>query len=543
MWLRALNAIHLSEQNLIESALKAHASYLENNLEYRGRRTNNHILKDAQGLMYAGCLFFDDKNAERWRDTAKQILFSELDRQFDRNGVHREQTSHYHCLCAKRYIDCFLLADKANLGWAEDLLGPITSMVNVVNALTFPDATLPIFSDVSPDEPPYLAMRTVLNAGGYLLPQEKYFQKSGGLNLEALWLLGTRVLNSHFPPSDKNVNRQSLEVFPESFAAGDGDNLCWRIDCGPVGFAEAPGHGHNDMLSLQIWHDGHLWIRDGGINTYDDDKWKRYFRGTYAHSTVVIDGKEQIPAPGKLDYILRRVPIGKAYPVWLKTADRFTALLCEHTGYLRRGLEVRHRRLIVISKLPEYVVTIDYLLGEGKHTVEQLFQIDCERALFDKNKNGFELEHGNSKFSLIPFSNKDIRSTIQDGFFSPYYGNLRESRFINISAQAQLPLICGAVLIPEGISRIDVEASFDNNEPGLVLKLSIDTETQHYIGVNFSGGAITLAPFEGEFELACRYNDADGKLRMVSDGECRISKDFGIDQRISKTKFDITFFR
>lgn len=537
IWLRALKAIHSSEQNLLESAIKTHASYLETHLEYHGKRTNNHILKDAQGLMYAGCLFFDDKNAQRWRDTAKDIFLSELDRQFSKDRVHLEQTSHYHCLCARRYVECLLLADKASLNWAEELRLPIKGMIDAAYALTFPDSTIPLFSDVSPDEPPSLAPRTLLNLGAYIFNKAEYLQKSGGLNLEALWLLGKNAINGRIrQPVEHRYNR--LEVYPESFAAGDDGNTCWRLDCGPVDFKDAPGHGHNDMLSLQVWDHGHLWIRDSGISTYDDYKWKKYFKSTYAHSTIVIDGKEQLPEPGKLDIILRRWPTGKAYPVWSKVSEYFAAVLCEHTGYLRFGVGVLHKRLIVASRLTGYVIVMDYLTGKGKHLVEQLFQIDCERLSTDENKGGFELEYRSHKFTIIPFSNKTIHNAQQEGFFSPYYGNLRESMIISFKTQSELPVICGAILAPGKIGRMDVKAAFDpDNEPSLVLRLYYDSEIQHHIGINLSGKAASLAPFKGEFELACLYTDSDGGLNLVSDGECGVDKNFSRDRPISEHKF------
>jgi hypothetical protein len=209
MWLRALDAISFADRKLLEAAIKAHLSYLENHLEYHGERTNNHIIKDAQGLLYGGCYFFDDKNADRWRGIAEDILFTELDREFSKEFVHLEQTSHYHCLITKRYLECFLLAYRAKLEWADRLLSPMKKMMEVAYDLTFPDSTIPLFSDVSPDEPPSQVPNTILNMGGYIFKDKKFFRKSTGLNLEAFWFLGVRINNVIKESEEREFKKRS----------------------------------------------------------------------------------------------------------------------------------------------------------------------------------------------------------------------------------------------------------------------------------------------------------------------------------------------
>ena len=69
----------------------------------------------------------------------------------------------------------------------------------------------------------------------------------------------------------------------------------WCIfDCGPLGDG---GHGHYDLLSLEIAAGGRPLILDPGRYTYDEQEpnLRHWFKGTAAHNTVVVDGLDQTP--------------------------------------------------------------------------------------------------------------------------------------------------------------------------------------------------------------------------------------------------------
>jgi len=74
----------------------------------------------------------------------------------------------------------------------------------------------------------------------------------------------------------------------------------WCIfDCGPLGDG---GHGHYDLLNVEIAAGGRPLILDPGRHTYDEQEpnLRHWFKGTAAHNTVVVDGLDQTPyRPGK----------------------------------------------------------------------------------------------------------------------------------------------------------------------------------------------------------------------------------------------------
>jgi hypothetical protein len=66
------------------------------------------------------------------------------------------------------------------------------------------------------------------------------------------------------------------------------------FDCGPLGDG---GHGHYDLLSVEVFAGGRPLLVDPGRFTYSEQppNLRRWFRGTAAHNTVCVDGLDQTP--------------------------------------------------------------------------------------------------------------------------------------------------------------------------------------------------------------------------------------------------------
>jgi hypothetical protein len=66
------------------------------------------------------------------------------------------------------------------------------------------------------------------------------------------------------------------------------------FDCGPLGDG---GHGHYDLLSVEIAAGGRPLVVDPGRYTYSEEppNLRRWFKGTAAHNTVCVDGLDQTP--------------------------------------------------------------------------------------------------------------------------------------------------------------------------------------------------------------------------------------------------------
>ena len=71
---------------------------------------------------------------------------------------------------------------------------------------------------------------------------------------------------------------------------------CWFwFDAGPWG----TGHQHYEKLHLSVSAFGRELLVDAGRFNYKRDGWRRFFQGTWAHNTILIDGHGQDAGPNE----------------------------------------------------------------------------------------------------------------------------------------------------------------------------------------------------------------------------------------------------
>lgn len=102
------------------------------------------------------------------------------------------------------------------------------------------------------------------------------------------------------------------------------------------------GHGHYDKLNITLFANGREWLLDTGRIGYSHKEYKTWVKHTVAQNTVVVDGKSQAPAMGKL--------------YWLKSGDGWAACAGEcDSAYrdvtLRRYLLLTSRMLVDVFEV------------------------------------------------------------------------------------------------------------------------------------------------------------------------------------------------
>lgn len=321
-------------------SLRAHGRHIERHLSIYFS-PNTHLTGEALGLLYLGVAFPGIPEAGRWRRRGWRILLDELPREVRPDGTYFEQSSWYQAYTVEFYLHAIMLA--RSMGWTvEDwVVDRVRAAVGVLRSLIRPDGTLPLLGDddggrlLVPAEGP-CDFRDVLILAGLVLDQPDLEAASSEAAPGAVWLHRGATPDVSVP----------MVQAGGSFGHPDGGWFSMRdvSATGPGVLVVAAGssnpprgaHLHADPLSLDLWIGGTSCITDPGTYTYTGSE-RQSFRGTAAHATVSIEGRDTAESAGPFKWVR---PARTSLTRWISTAG-FAYLDASHDGYRDRGVAVR----------------------------------------------------------------------------------------------------------------------------------------------------------------------------------------------------------
>ena len=247
------------------AGIRQHADYLQAHLTPE----RNHRTLELYALFIVALALPLTADEEARLQFAWRALQENMEADFRADGVHREHSTHYHMIVLRSFLAARENARLAGFAIPPGYDDRLRRAVAFGLACHRPDGTMPALSDG--------------DIGRYtdLLVQ----------SAAALEHPGAATISS-FHDAGYYIQRGT----PDD-AAGGGDERHLIFDCGPLGDG---GHGHYDVLSVDVWCGRHL-IVDPGRYTYDGStEWRQWFKGTAAHNTVCVDGRNQVAyRPGK----------------------------------------------------------------------------------------------------------------------------------------------------------------------------------------------------------------------------------------------------
>ena len=350
---------------------------------------NNHLIGEATGLFVAGVTWPHWREMREWRNAAKAILEREALAQNAPDGVNREQALWYQQFVLDMLVLC-LLAGKANGEWfSADYESRIEAMMDFIASVMDAGGNVPMFGDADDGyimrldpEASFSPYRSALALGALLFRRGDFKLKAGRLDDKTRWLLGPQAA-AEYQALDTEATRLPLrQTFQEGgyFILGaefDTPNeIRAVVDAGPLGYTSIAAHGHADALSFTLSVGGREFLIDPGTYAYHtQERWRQYFRGTAAHNTVRIDGRDQSEQGGNFLWLEKaRAGCG----LWLSSSEK-DSFEGWHDGYLRLADPVKHRRLIELDKAARRLVIEDTLEMAEEHEVELFFHCaeDC----------------------------------------------------------------------------------------------------------------------------------------------------------------------
>jgi len=383
---------------------------------------NNHIIAESVGVLAAAvtwpALFVRERHAQR----ALRILQREAARQVSDDGVHLEQSTSYHAFVLELLVNAAVVYEPARMALRER----IGAMALFLDALV-----------CDTDEPPDIGDSDWAVASGILGRTPAYYrhvlaaargvcgepetQGFSAIRTPVFWYAGVNEVAESAPPPRAFANG--------GYAVWNGiaeDDLPVKLcmDAGPLGLGTLAAHGHADALALTLHVNGEPVLIDPGTYAYHGEaEWRAYFRGTRAHNTVCVDGRDQARMDGPFLW-------GRHYFAELLHAvaseDQFD-VAAHHNGYVRRH-GCWHKRMLAWHPLQRVWVISDQLTGmQTGVKVELLFHVHPGRIVHQTEANRFEIRGTHYCLTMTVPSELTWRVAIGEtdpplGWYSPVLG-------------------------------------------------------------------------------------------------------------------------
>jgi Heparinase II/III-like protein len=314
---------------------------------------------------------------------------------------------------------------------------------------TRPDGTFPQIGDnddgrlVNLDDEPVGSHCRHLGVGGVMFERPDMLGAAGNAVETAAWLCGPRALDL-----PREQSEPTSQAFPDGgFYVMRASDVVMTIDAGEIGMRGIGGHGHNDVLSFDLWAAGAPLLVDSGTYTYTADPAARQLlRSTQSHNALRVDGQEtsRLGADRWLWLIEN-----DAHPKdvnWQSNAQR-DVFSAAHDGYRRLAEPVEHTRSISFDKHRMWWTIKDIVTGIGSHEAELFFH---PGVAFDLEGDVVRLHA--PRADLLVFPPAETTLTRQAGWISRGYG-LREPAVVLVYAvRAAVPFVLRTdlVLVPRG---------------------------------------------------------------------------------------------
>ncbi|MGE8944325.1 heparinase II/III family protein [Leptospira interrogans] len=315
----------------IEASLAQQLQFLMRNLE--NDIGGNHLIKNIKALIW-GSAYFEGDDAKSWRNTAIDLLKTELPVQVLSDGMHFERSPSYHCQVFADLLECrHVLRGDPFGGGLDDALH---RMAQATADLTHPDGAVAQFNDSG------LTMATLPDA----------------------------CLDAYECLFNTRPQRQHVFAFKDAglFGLRRGDTY-FVADCGRIAPDDLPAHGHGDILSFEWSVDGQRIIVDQGVGQYSPGPRRQFARSAVSHNTLCFAGFDQ--ADFFSAFRCGRRPDVEVR-IWQPRADGFT-LEGAHNGFEHlpgspihvRRFETSASEIVIEDRIegePREEATIGFLL-------------------------------------------------------------------------------------------------------------------------------------------------------------------------------------
>src|SRR6185437_5267066 len=163
---------------------------------------NTHLLGEAVALFFVGTLCPELRDAEAWQRQGWRIILEAAERQVQADGMHFEQSVHYHVYALDFFLHARTLAVRNDMAVPEALDHALERMLSALALLSQPGPPHRFGDDdggrvFDPRRNRAEHMTDPLAAGAIIFDRPDFKAAAGPLREEALWLLGSDAVERY----------------------------------------------------------------------------------------------------------------------------------------------------------------------------------------------------------------------------------------------------------------------------------------------------------------------------------------------------------
>lgn len=411
-WLAALPPLESSGMlddgflSQLRMSVQVHAEFLASVDTVFSKLSNWGLI--SNGGLYHAALWLGDA---RYEELAVRRIVECVGYQVLADGMHWEQSPMYHAECLRSLMQDVRLSRRYGHGLPDEIPEAARRMCHATLASMKPDGRQFLQSD-SDDT----SVRGLLSEGALLFRDPVL--KFGGL----------AQLEPPFPPAEQ-AEYDSLEVMGPAYtsvALSESGNYYLRSGWGPDATvthfrcgALGSGHGHADLLHVDLSGFGRDILVDSGRYTYVDTVERRTLKSGFAHNGIILDGMDSFAATDSWGYSKKAVAVQRQF---VERGD--WCYCCGGTlGYMEGGRPMFVQRHL-LSLGSGLLVIFDTFHGADGH--------DCLRSFHFSPDGYLHLGTGCVRFdtgdvrALLWFDGKES-ARLAPSSYSPRYNILEKN--------------------------------------------------------------------------------------------------------------------
>lgn len=343
---------------LIKTIVLHSYQYLKNHLSLYSS-ANNHLAAELAGLNIISS-YFSSQTIVNERTRWQKMLYREVLKQVNEDGVNMELCTHYHAEVLDHFFNAIKFIERSKNEVPINVLNRVKLMFNFINHVEY-NGNKTIYGDN--DEGyliyPYLSDNFSIYNSLLLTANLEYGSTHKALNfdLRNYLIYGQSCMASNSLNVSRDLSDTIFKSSGYAFLYDHVNNTKVSFDFGAIGDNVSAAHGHSDIFHFTFDVDGNPILIDSGTFQYHSrfSNWRTYFRGASAHNTIAINGLDHAQQNSRMSWL--NVP--NTQLIDYNFSKDYSFLVAETDAFKKQN--ILHSRELNFDKTKQKLEIKDYI--------------------------------------------------------------------------------------------------------------------------------------------------------------------------------------